>query len=535
MISVLLAAVLQGPATPAPREFAVDPMPHHLGVAALGADGGNRLLAVTGRMLRLLDEPEAKLALPGDSVLWTIADGDGDGRDEFLALLDGDELRRVERVAEAADGAPPLRWSEPLLVALHALPPRGVHPAEFLRDLDGDGRLDLLLPLGARVRVMLGTAEGGYRPGPDLGALARLGLAAGDGGDLLASVERSYAIPGVAPADVSGDGRPDLVVSEELTVRQFIAAGGGLPEQPTRTLDLSAFRLDPERLDLDLGNVSAVVRTLVVDEWQDLDGDGIEDLIVLGDGRVQVFLGTAQGVSTERAAQSLKLSGNPFYVAAVRMDDDEHRDLVVVRIEDIGLGKMLRAALFSWQIQFDFLVYQGKGDGTFARRPLYDRQIALAGDSLLSLEGEESDRLDALRRVVVRRGNLDGGGADDDLVTLDPDGTLRAWRGVVPPGSPGGRAREQFLREALGDGGRPVNWQVEDLATWVLGRTSALIALTRARPADAERALPGGWETPHALALRDLDGDGRDEAIALRRLAPADGQPARLVGFVVEF
>lgn len=530
MIAFLLS-LLQAGGAAAPREIAIEPQPQHLGVAALGEGGGNRLLAVTGRTLRLVEEPEARLALTGDSVLWTIADLDGDGRAEFLVLADGDALHRVER-AEGADGRVRLRLSAPILAGLRALPPRGVHPAEFARDLDGDGRLDLLLPLGGRVRVLLGAPDGAFRPGPDLGALARLQLETGAGGALLDRVERLISIPGLAPADVSGDGLPDLVISEGLDVRQFISAGDGLPEQPTRTLDLSRFRLDPNALDLDLGNLTAVVRTLVVDEWQDLDNDGDEDLVVLGDGRVHSFLGGPQGVAAEQPVQSLKLSGNPFYVAAVRVDEDEWRDLVVIRVEDIGLGQILRAALFSWKIEFDFLVYRGEGDGTFDRRPLVDRTVVLEGDSLLAMADGERDRLDALRRVAVRAGDLDGDGRRDDLVTLDADGSLRAWRGVVPPGSPGGRAREEFLREALGSSRRELRWQVEDLATWVMGRTSALIALTRERAADSELVLPG-WEPPHALALRDLDGDGRDEAIVLRRIAPADGAPARLVGFVV--
>ena len=530
MSLALLLFALQAASAP-PQELLVDPAPHHLGVAALGANGASRLLTVTGRMLRLLEEPDLRLALSGDSVLWTIADLDGDGRDEFLVLVDGDLFQRVERREDPAGGRARLVLSEPLLAGLKAMPPRGIHPAEFVRDLNGDGRLDLMLPLGARVRVLLGGAEG-FRPGPDLGALANLGMQSGSGSNLLDQVERSLAIPGVTPADVSGDGRPDLVVSEGLSVRQFIASGSGLPEQPTRTLDLSSFRLDPRSLDLNLGNVAEVVRTLVVDEWQDLNNDGIEDLVLLGDGRVHVFLGTAQGVSTERAVQSLKLTGNPFYVAAVRMDADAFRDLVVVRVEDIGLGKMLRAAIFSWKIEFDFLVYKGKGDGSFERRPLYDRKIQLEGDSLLSLRGEEGDRMDALRSTVVRRGCLDGDGRDDDLVTLEPDGSLRAWRNVVPPGTPGGAAREKFLREALGDGKQDLKWQIEDLATWVLGRTSALISLTRDRAPDLQRQLGEGWTTPHALALRDLDGDGRDEAIVLRRIKNED-EAARLVGFVI--
>ncbi len=66
----------------------------------------------------------------------------------------------------------------------------------------------------------------------------------------------------------------------------------------------------------------------------------------------------------------------------------------------------------------------------------------------------------------------------------------------------------------------------------MLGRTSALISLTRDRAPDLQRQLGEGWTTPHALALRDLDGDGRDEAIVLRRIKNED-EAARLVGFVI--
>ncbi len=530
---LLLFALQQTPAPLAVRELAIEPVPHHLAVAALGADGGNRLVSVSGRTLRLVEEPDLRLALAGDSVLWTIADLDRDGRSEFLLLVDGMELRAVERIIATAGGADRLVLSAPILSALKALPPRGVHPSTFAQDLDGDGWADLLLPLGGRVRVLLGGAEG-FRPGPDLGALARLKLNPGTGENLLGRVERSLAIPGLQPEDVTGDGRLDLVVSEGLLVRQFVATANGLPEQPTRTVDLTPYRMDPKALELDLSNITQLIRTLVVDEWQDLNGDRIEDLIVLGDGRVHTFLGTASGVDASKPVQSLKLTGNPFYNAAVRMDDDAFADLVVVRVEDIGLGKLLRAALFSWKIEFDFLVYQGVGNGTFAKRPLYDRKVVLEGGSLLSLAGTERERMADVRRTVVRRGDLDGDGNDNDLITLDPAGVLRVWRNAVPAGSPGGAARQQFLRSALGDGRKEQRWEVDDLTQWVMGRTSALIALTRARAADIEYTLEGGWETPHALALRDLDGDGRDEAIVLRRQKP-ENAPGRLVGFAVSF
>lgn len=523
----LAVAVFCAAQEPQIQDLSLEQVPHHLGVAALGPGGSPRLVSVTGRLLRIVDEPDFRIQLVGESVLWTIADLDGDGADEVVVLLEGRELRQVVR------GASRLEYGAPVLTDVGALPPRGLVASSFVRDVDGDGRNDLVLPLGARVRVLLGTPEG-FRPGPSLGAIARLSLIAGAGSNLLDRVEREYSIPALAPKDRTGDGRADLVVSEGLLLHQFVAGALGLPEQPTQTLDMDPFRLDPDQLDIDLGNLSRLVRTFVVDEWEDLDGDGSEDLIILGDGKIRVFPGSLTGIDPLKPGKIMKVDGNPFYIAAARMDEDQHSDLVVVRVEDIGIGKLLRAALFSWSIKFDFLVYRGTGTGSFSSRPLYDRTVVVKGGSLLALARSEKDRLGDLRKSIVRRGDLDGDGQATDLLVLEPQGLLRVWLAATPAGSAGTDARERFLQDTLGSSKKEVTFEIEELAEWVLGRTSALLALTRSRPADFEIQAAADWEPPHALALRDLDGDGRDEAIVLRRFKPEDGPP-RLVGIRIDF
>lgn len=524
----MLAALALAAAAQEPRiqDLILDPVPHHLGVAALGPDGASCLVSVTGRMLRIVDEPDFRIPLQGESVLWTIADLDGDGGDEVVVLLEGRELRRVVRGAER------LEYGPPILAEVGALPPRGIVASAFVRDVDGDGRNDLVLPLGARVRVLLGTPEG-FRPGPSLGAIAHLALETGGGSNLLDRVEREYSIPALVPKDRTGDGLADLVVSEGLLLHQFIAGSAGLPEKPTRTLDMDPFRQDPDQVDVDLGNLSRLVRTFVLEEWEDLDGDGIDDLIVLGDGKIRVFPGSRGGIDPLKPGKTVKVDGNPFYIAAARMDEDDHADLVVVRVEDIGIGKLLRAALFSWSIKFDFLVYRGTGTGSFAARPLYDRTVVVKGDSILALARSEDDPLGDLRQSIVRRGDLDGDGLATDVLVLDPKGLLRVWRAAAPAGQVGVAARDRFLKETL-SAEKEVSFEIEELAEWVLGRTSALLSLTRSRPPDLELQAAGDWQPPHALALRDLDGDGKDEAILLRRVKPEDGA-ARLVGIRVDF
>ena len=97
MIAALAMLAAQAPAL---QDLNLEPVPHHLGVAALGPGGEPRLVSLTGRLLRLVEEPELKIQLNGESVLWTIADVDADGADEVVVLLEGRELRRVTRAGD---------------------------------------------------------------------------------------------------------------------------------------------------------------------------------------------------------------------------------------------------------------------------------------------------------------------------------------------------------------------------------------------------------------------------------------------------
>ncbi|MHC4838292.1 MAG: hypothetical protein ACYTF3_08945, partial [Planctomycetota bacterium] len=241
-------------------------------------------------------------------------------------------------------------------------------------------------------------------------------------------------------------------------------------------------------------------------------------------------------IDLDRPGQILKLRGNVLYVYPARIDEDDIPDLVLVRIEDLGIGKILRAALFSLEIDFDFLVFRGRGNGRFQTRPFRERSATLKGGSLLSIYQDEKEELSTLRQRLVRTCDLDGDGLRSDLVTLDEDGKLRLWRDLVSDESVLSGAIERFLQDALsGEGAFDID--VATLTQWTLGRTSAMVSMTRGLVPDMVVDLEEGWSAPHAMTIRDLDGDGLDEVLALRlqRPPPDSGEKARLVGFVVDF
>ena len=85
----------------------------------------------------------------------TLADLDGDGRQELLMLADGRKVLSVKPDAQGQLAATTL-VEEP-----QGFLPRGIRRVIFVRDVDGDGRADLVLPGNGRflIRRNLG-AEG---------------------------------------------------------------------------------------------------------------------------------------------------------------------------------------------------------------------------------------------------------------------------------------------------------------------------------------------------------------------------------------
>ncbi len=525
---LLLALLLQTPAPPpGVEELRIAPVPDALALVDVDGDGPAEILAVLGRQLRVV-RPATGLEpveFPGEATLWTVADHDGDGREDLLALVDGDALLRLE----LADGR--LGWSEPLFLAggQRRGIPRGVRHARFIQDLDGDGHRDLVVPQADRVRLFFGTGQG-FRAGPELAVASRLDLEARPG--LLGRVRRRLRVPQLAMRDLSGDGLPDLQVVQGLRIRQYLNGPEGLAAEPTVTLDLQPFADRLPRIRFDPSNVAGLARYSVQEEWADLDRDGSQDLLILVGGHVLVYMGSPRGVDLRRRRDQVQTRGNVLHAFAVPVDEDPYPDLLLLRVEDVSLGRILSWYLFSITLDVDLLAYKGLGNGRFAKRPMpQSRRLEVELPALRDLRRQKKSA-DARRRTVVRVGRLFASERPRDLVVLDERGELRAYAGVVDPDQDSPDLAARILAELLQ--ARSVEVDLHWIYGWLLGRASLLLSLTRDREPVFRFPPPAGWEPPQAMTTRDLDGDGRDEVLALRLLPARDGQPAVLVGYLLD-
>lgn len=369
-------------------------------------------------------------------------------------------------------GTPPsLNW-EPLIADRSVLAGGGsfVPGLEIVRDLDGDGGADILLP--ARAGPAIYRRDGpGFASRPS----ARL-VMPGDDQGIGTVVWRQYPIPRVQ--DVDGDHKPDLVLTRDGAQGEEIVILRGAGEgrfEPARTLNVGC-----------LTRPSTEGDSPELNYFGDLDGDGRAEVVTTeetnqdDDGMKEAKM-PHQIVRIHHLRDDLTIEpeprrefevvGYPFSVEWPEisssgfkdLDGDGRQDLVTVTL-DFSIMQIMRVlATKRISIGLTFHVWAQQGDGSFKE-----------------IEGQ-----DLSEKMLVDLNNLKLGRLAQFNGDFDGDGRI------------------DFVH--LGRG---------KTVTIHLGRTGCRYAKKADMAIDLE-------EEPQDLALvqiRDLDGDGRSDLAVTRPL-----------------
>ncbi len=406
----------------------------------LNGDGQLDLLAQLDTELRLYLQRDGgfdfgadfiSLPLTGRALGWDIGLMDADGKPSLITLERGSEVLAY-RLNEAAT-----EWRAPevLLSGLAAAIGSGVQRLHFVRDVNGDGRDDLILPDSDRLALYL-AATGGFLPPLRIDTQARLNTTLFSP-NLERRIGQALRIPPLQLRDVNGDLAADLIVDTDERLAVFLAdptAANYFSADPSFELDRLAIEESLGEFDietLDFANLTGVLALTHEELLEDIDGDGIEDLLLREGGKVSVFPGTRAGIDVSTPTQVLRSGGNVLTTFLHDEDSDGSKDLWLWRVEPISVGDIFVWLALSGSISVEAFVYRNQGDA-FARRPARKISVALKFPSVIRLASSLRQIAEDARAAAETTDTLTGvaqlDGSVDKPIDVSGDASLDTIR-----------------------------------------------------------------------------------------------------------
>ena len=368
-------------------------------VADLNADELQDLITVVDQSLRLYLQSQQgfnfesgflEINFNSDAVGWDLSTGYSDtGQASIIALLDGSRAQ-VWHIEDNRLLAP-----ETIRSNLPGFISKGVNRLHFSRDINKDGLEDLVVPGAGAINILVNSGGGEYQPPLSIRSDMRLRTQLNIN-RFNRSAGQAVNIPVIELRDLTGDGADDLVSRTDEKLDVFIAnpnSSSYFPSSPSISLDIAAIeeRLGEFDIDnLDFSNLTGVLALTHEEVLDDVNNDGIEDLLLREGGKVSLFYGTGSGMDFDSPQQVLRSGGNVLSTFLYDENEDGLKDLWLWRVEPISVGDIFVWLALSGSVAIEAFIYPNDGE-RFARRPARKISVDLRFPSVIRLASAYED------------------------------------------------------------------------------------------------------------------------------------------------
>lgn len=341
---------------------------------------------------------------------------------------------------------------------------KGLNRLHFSRDINGDGAEDLVIPSGGQLGIYIKTMDDYQAPlSVQSDFRIRTNL---EPTRLDRRIGQAFRIPQLELRDVNGDKLEDLISRTEETLAVFLATNEGdayFPNLPSYSLNIAEIQERLGRFDienLDFSNLTGILALTHEEILEDINGDGIEDLLLREGGKVSLFAGTPVGMDLDEPRQVLRSGGNVLSTFLYDEDEDGLKDLWLWRVEPISVGDVFMWLALSGSIAIEAFIYPNEGE-RFARRPSRKVSINLKFPSVIRLANSFRDLEDEVNETAESESDLaavadfDGATPTKDVLLL-VDSQLSIFMDAIEPEA----ESEEFLG-ALGYSRAQDNYEID--------------------------------------------------------------------------
>lgn len=489
------------------QEFQLPMAAEQMLVADFNGDQLNDLLVVLPDSLRVYFQQEQgfnfdngyeELNFTGQAVGWDVSSGySDDGGLSIIALIDGTEVVTWHAVEEKLTG--PITISSNMAGFLN----QGLNRLHFSRDINRDGFEDLIIPGAGKLQIHINNQGSGYQSPLAIQSDFRIRTNL-ESSNLERRIGQAVRIPLMELRDVNSDGAADLISRTEEKLDVFLASQNGsayFPIVPSYSLDIAEIQ---ERLgefdieNLDFSNLTGVLALTHEEVLEDIDGDGIDDLMLREGGKVSVFGGTKTGMVFEQPRQILRSGGNVLSTFLYDENGDSLKDLWLWRVEPISVSDIFVWLALSGSIAVEAFIYPNEGE-KFSRRPARKLSVNLKFPSVMRMVSnyggmqDDIESADPSETLVSTSGSFNSNTTQADLVALVDQQLLFFLDSIAP------EEESQFMG-ALGYSRDQDNYEI-DIKSIL---DDALAELNQSQTSLNNQAAGQAIELPTSLAVEEI-------------------------------